>query len=354
MFWYKIKYHNGRIGYQLASSESSLVYGLVQQGTWRFSITPWKPQTLDYKSLHTFFTELQSALQSGLQLNQALSHLALSPAKSNLSIICKAVLSQLEQGISFNVALSTLVQTSASPYCQLLNTQGTREDCNKSLSLSIDQLNALLEWSKRLLKTLIYPFSIIQIALLILIANKAMQAKSADNLVVYLLDDGILYLLCSALQLLVIRSLYLGNACYWLERYSQAFRLTKLFSLLHTTHQSGVPLQQAIKSMPEYFQHHHIKKEIFSVYYTLRLGKKYAGSFPDHWFPKESAIALHSAEQDGDIERALTIATLEHEKRWQSTISLLEKFIPALCLLVAGGIVASALVALYAPLMNMP
>lgn len=352
MPWYKIKHHNGRVDYRQAPSENSLVYGLMQQGLWRLSVIQWAPKKLDYKSLHTFFTELQSALQSGLQLNQALSHLALSPTKNNLSIMCKAILSQLEQGTTFNDALSTLTKPAASPYCQLLNTQGTREDCNKSLSLSIFQLNALLEWSQKLLKTLIYPFSIIQIALIILITNKALQTKSADNLFLSLLDEITVYLLCSTIQLFTVRSLYLGNACYWLERYSQAFRLTKLFSLLSTTRQSGLPLQEAIKGMPEYFQHPCIKAEILGVYYTLRLGKNYAESFPVHWFPKESAIALHSAGQDGDIERALNMATREHEKRWQSTISLLEKLIPALCLFIAGGVVASALVTLYAPLMN--
>lgn len=354
MPWYKVKVKNTDVNYRYALSESALLFDLIKNGDWQISISEWKPKKLDYKSLLIFYEEVQSALQSGLQLNQSISHLASSSTHPTIATVSKALLGELERGALFNDTLSELTNQSTSPYCQLLNSQGTREDCEQSLRVSIEQLNTLLNWSQRLLKAMAYPFSIIQIALIIMIANKAFQSAGMTTNFFSLISDIGIYLLCSLTQLLIIHSLYNGNACHWLEKCSDNFRLTKLFSLLSTTRKTGLTLQDALKSMPEYFKHTQIKQDILKIYYTLRLGQSYATSFPTKWFPNESAIALHSAEQDGDIERALTMAAKEHEKRWQKSVSLLEKMIPACCLFVAGGFVASALVSLYAPLLEMP
>ena len=352
MPWYRVKHENGKIDYQHSSSENELIFDYIKNKNWQVSITQWNPKKLDYKGLLTFYEEIQSALSSGLQLNQAISHLAISTNHERVAAINKAILSELEKGELFNDALLKLTNPEAAPYCQLINSQGTREDCEQSLAISINQLNTLLSWSQRLLKALAYPFSIIQIALIIMIGNRFFQpSPTTDNFIEWL-EDLIVYVLCSVIQLLVIHSLYKGNACYWLERYSTTFRLTKLFSLLSSSRKTGITLQNALKSMPEYFTYKPITLEILKVYYTLRLGESYEKSFPSHWFPDESSIALYSSGQDGDIERALLLATREHEKRWQKNVSLLEKLIPAFCLFIAGGFVASTLVTLYAPLLE--
>ncbi|WP_111639832.1 type II secretion system F family protein [Marinomonas shanghaiensis] len=352
MPWYKVKHTNGKIDYCYELSECEVAFDFIRRRTWQISIEEWKPKKLDYQSLKTFYEELQNALHSGLQLNQAISHFARSSSHTILSTNCQALLNELENGRLFNDTLSKLTKPAAAPYCQLLNTQGSREDCEKSLSISIRQLTSLLDWSHRLLKAIVYPFCIIQIALIILIANHAMQSPNVEHYYVRIVSDIAIYVVCSIAQLTVINSLNKGHACTWLEKYSQNFRLTKLFSLLNSARQTGVTLQEALKHMPNYFQHAETKVQIYQVYYTLHLGKNYASSFPSTWFPHESTIALHSATKDGNIERALILATNEHEKRWQKNITLLEKLIPAVCLLIAGGFVTSTLIALYKPLLE--
>ncbi|MFT2098749.1 type II secretion system F family protein [Marinomonas sp. 2405UD66-6] len=354
MPWYSLKDQHNKEEYLYSPSENELVFSQIKNRKWHVSVKEWKPKKLDYKALLIFYEEIQSALHSGLQLNQAISHLAQSSTHAKIANISKALYGELSKGALFNESLSKLTLPAAAPYCQLINSQGTREDCEESLAVSILQLKTLLGWSQRLLKSIAYPFSIIQVALIILIINNALQTKSPTEQIFTLASDLMLYVFCSGLQLLIIQSLYKGNAMYWLERFSGDFRLTKLFSLLSTTRKTGLSLQDALKSMPEYFKYEPIRMEILTVFYKLRLGQNYTSSFPAHWFPKESAIALHSAEQDGDIERALTLASAAHEKHWQKSVSLLEKIIPALCLFVAGGFVASALVALYTPLLEAP
>ena len=353
MPWYKIQHQEGKIDFRYAQSENNVLNSYINRGVWQISITEWNPKKLDYKSLQTFYVEIESALQSGLQLNQAISHFALSSSQPMIANTCKAILSELENGTLFNDALSQLAKPSAAPYCQLLNSQGSREDCEKSLSMSIKQLKTLLDSSQKLLKAITYPFCIIQISLLILIANQVMQRSATGNYIFELISILGTYFFCSLTQYFIIRSLHQGQACYWLEKYSSTFRLTKLFSLLSTSRKAGKTLQQALINMPEYFHQLQIREEIYQVYYTLRLGKSYAKSFPNHWFPNESAIALHSAEQDGDLERALILAENEHAKRWQKNIAWLEKIIPAICLFIAGGFVTSALITLYEPIFEM-
>ena len=352
MPWFKIKHHNGKTEYQFHLSENELVFRYLEKQQWYFDVNVWSPKKLDYKSLLTFYQEIQSGLQSGLQLNQAIAHLSMSSTHNNISNINAALLSELEKGVTFNEALIKLTTPSASPYCHLVNAKGSREDCEQSLVVSIKQLETLLNWSKRLLKTLYYPFSIIQIALIILIANQFLQSASATETYIETLKGFGMYLSCTLMQLFIMYQLYKGNACNWLEKRSRAFRLTKLFSLLSSARKTGKTFQQSLKSMPDYFHYKPIQIEILEVYYKLQLGSSYEDSFPKHWFPKESSIALYSSGRNGDIERALLLASNEHEKHWLKHVSLLEKIIPAVCLFVAGGFVASALVALYAPLLE--
>ncbi|NVK75610.1 MAG: type II secretion system F family protein [Oceanospirillaceae bacterium] len=354
MTWYEVKHLNGKVDYSYGDSEKQVLFDYISHGEWELRIREWRPKKLDYKSLRTFYTELHNALNSGLQLSEAISHLAMSSTNSIISDVCKALLGELNKGIDLNEALEKLTTSSAAPYCQLINSKGTREDCEKSLSVSIDQLKALLDWSQRLLKAIVYPFCVIQIALIILIVNHALQQQGKESFLFTLSKDIAIYLLCSLLQLASIRSLYLGQACYWLEKLSRSFRLTKLFTLLSTSRQTGLSLQQALLRMPDYFQYQPIKQEIYQAYYCLRLGQHYSSSFPSHWFPKASAIAMHSAEQGGNIERALLLAATEHQKQWHKHISFLEKLIPALCLFIAGSVVASALVSIYLPLLEVP
>jgi len=59
------------------------------------------------------------------------------------------------------------------------------------------------------------------------------------------------------------------------------------------------------------------------------------------WFPNQSAISLHSAEQDSaNIEQsAYSCQKCEHEKHWQKIFPYLKKLIPAVVsILIAGWV----------------
>ena len=98
------------------------------------------------------------------------------------------------------------------------------------------------------------------------------------------------------------------------------------------------------------------RRPIEAVWYTGRMmGETVAQTIcgnrleykPGHWFNSAKFM---------DIEYQtygwVWAQPKEHEKRWQKSVSLLEKLIPAFCLFIAGGFVTSTLVSLYAPLLE--
>ncbi|KZN13247.1 type II secretion system F family protein [Marinomonas sp. TW1] len=353
MTWFKVMLQDKHEEVYQADSEAELVLTLIPHGKWPIDIEEWQPTYLNYASLLTFYKEIDSALQSGLQLTEAIEHLALASRTDTLTAINKALLSELNKGKSFNLTLSSLCLNIAVPYCQLINAKGSREDCQQSLTASILQLTSLLDWSNRIFKAILYPFCIIQIALVMSFVNQFWQLESDQNIIA-MLPMSFVYAVTSLGQFYTLLSLHNGRACFWLEKISATFRLTKIFSLLSTARKTGTTLQQTLQQMHLYLNHSATIDETLFAYYQLKLGRNYAESFPNHWFPDEAAIALYSAEQDGDLDRALFIAAKKHEQDWQKKIHFLEKLIPALCLLIAGSFVASALVSIYAPLLNLP
>lgn len=352
MPWFRVKQAAQPVEYRFSHQPQSLIFEYLAQGHWHITVQPWQPSLLHYKSLLGFYNELYSALQSGLQLKEAFQHLATANQQRKLNQINQAILAELSRGVSLNLTLSRLCHPQTQAFCQLINEHGAREDCLASLQLSINQLTALLAWSNRLLKALAYPCCIIQIALLMSLGNQFLLSANPDD---QLANYGLVtqYLLMSLFQGLLISALLNGHACTYLEKYNHHFRLTKLFIIINTLRKSGVPFQQALQKMPNYFVHNGLKMDITLAYYSLKLGHNYPASFPDEWFPEQAKLALHSASKDGNIERALTLASQIHEQHWQRSIALFEKAIPLACLIIAAIFVANTLLSLYGPMLTM-
>ncbi|SBS34553.1 type IV pilin biogenesis protein [Marinomonas spartinae] len=354
MPWYKIQSQKDHKQYHFFDSEKDLQLFLINQGTWRVKWSVWHPKKFNYKRLLGFYQELQSALQSGFQINQAIDNLSQISSDSHLSKNSQAILEEMKKGTDFNRIISNLSTTHAQAYCKLIRPEGSREDLEQSLSVSILQLETLLNWSNRLLKSIAYPFCIIQISLIMKILHTFFLTKATSHHLLDILLDISLYSITTLIQGYVAISLANGNASNLFERLNPHFRLAKLFALLETTRKTGSPLQQALYSMPRYFEHSGIKHDILMVYYKLKLGQDYQQSFPIYWFPNEARVALHSTSQGGSIERALKLAKLQHTKKWSKAVSLYEKLIPALCLIIAGSFVTSSLLSLYRPLLEIP
>ncbi|MGR0279861.1 type II secretion system F family protein [Marinomonas dokdonensis] len=353
MPWFKIYTTKNQHEFRFHENPDTLLYDYLALGLWQIKITCWNPKPFHYKGLLFFYRELHSALLSGLQLKDAFEHLTRSNTNQNFCDINQAILNELDRGNSLNSILNRLSHKQTQAFCQLINEHGSREDCIASLELSISQLDALLSWSKRLIKALMYPSCIIQIAFLMMMANQLLLSTESPDSNMDLVIILTQYILITSVQVLLFRALITGHACTYVEKYNEHFRLTKLFIIINTLRKSGYAFQQALQQMPNYFVHKGLQAEILKTYYALKLGKSYVESFPKNWFPQQAELALHSAAKDGNIERALTLAASQHEKRWQRNINIFEKTLPVICLLIAGGFVAKTLLVLYSPMFNL-
>ncbi|MFI8620556.1 type II secretion system F family protein [Marinomonas sp. NPDC078689] len=347
MPWFSVKF-DGTTYYRYAVSERRLLLHYVSLGQWNIDCRRYTPRHFNYKTLLLFFTEINSALQNGLQLNEAIHSLSESSSNPILNKNCLAICHELHTGEAFNTILSRLSNQRCQPYCQLIVSDGSREDCEQSIKTSIEQLTSLLAWSAKLLKGITYPFFIMQVALAINLLHSLFASTDAPS---NLLLNTSMYFITSFVQAIIVINFINGNASNWFETFNASFRLTKLLALLNASRKTGKPLQQALYKMPLHFNHATLKEEILFTYYSLQLGNSYQTSFPTSWFPKESALALDAASQNGDIDRALTLAAQEHERQCQQVIYWFEKIVPACCLFIAAGFVVSALLSIYQPLL---
>ncbi|GAB3475289.1 type II secretion system F family protein [Marinomonas epiphytica] len=352
MQWYQVT-NNKQHEYVYCQNERTLTTTLANQKILPTSYKKCTLPRLSYRLLLSLYEEIYSAMGSGLQLNEAILHLADACPNKKLALICRAISCELSRGEDFNQALTTLATINTQPFCQLISQSGTRETYLKSLSCTIDQLTDLIGWSQNLLKSLTYPFCIIQIAWLLSLLNDAFFSNSPLAMQETLIKVAS-YILISLIQAYVMINIHKGEACHWLEAYSREFRLAKLFILMTSHKKMGQTLQSTLESMPSYFQHRQIRQEVMLAYYKLRLGHDYTLSFSQDWFPGHASIALETASKDGNIDRALFLALQEHQKKWQQQLQLIEKLLPVICLIIASIFVIRVLLSLYQPLMDMP
>ncbi|MCZ2720471.1 type II secretion system F family protein [Marinomonas sp. 15G1-11] len=138
----------------------------------------------------------------------------------------------------------------------------------------------------------------------------------------------------------------------FLEQFFSSLRLYNFFELLLASIDSGESLQNSIKKIAMSSSHHLNKKQLYILYYKIRLGFDYSDSFPQNWFLKESRLALVNSNKNGSIDRALSMASELQKQRWTKTLNTLNNIIPVASLLIAGLFVAQLLISIYAPLME--
>ena len=350
MNWYSIANMDEPLSIRQHPSLEAAYLEAYKQQKWHIKIQPIRLTLLTDKGLLGLIQELQQGIKMGLTLMEVLSHLSSAPSNTS-RMVCLALLSELAQGHDFNKILKSLCHKRVHSYCDLFVQNSTPEQLLHSLTLLNIQLHELQQWSKQLPHSMLYPFFVIQLSLIIWLANHFFQIDRI-GLEQYGINLGI-YLLVTVSQGLLLLVSKNGTAAIIIETFSESFRLNKLFCLLNASLSTGLTLQASLQALPYNFNHKKTQQALQTVYYNLRLGHNYSSSFPEPWFPAEAKTALTSSSKTGDIERALTIAANIHALKWKKTLAKTEKIIPALSLSIAGYFVAQALISIYQPLLEM-
>lgn len=347
MPWLSIESNGVRMVRFYPSIESAYLDQFSQK-KWSIKIKRVRLKRLNSKHLASFLSELQKGLEAGLKLQEVLTYLSQNHKMSNVALISQAINDEISVGTPFNVCFKTLVEPSLHGYCDLFIQNSTSEQLLENLTILNEQITQLRSWVKRLQKSLIYPYFVIQLSLIIWLASLILNAQEADQLHTNLS----IYFSITGLQLVIFYLLESSFIINFTEKYYRAFRLNKLFSLLKASLSTGIHLQNALTLLPKNFSNSALKDELLLTYYHLRLGDSYLVSFPTYWFPKESLLALEASCHSGDIIRAIDSATRIHHARWQTSLALIERSCPIIGLMIAGIFVSKTLLSIYLPLIN--
>ncbi|TBR38149.1 hypothetical protein CBF23_012960 [Marinomonas agarivorans] len=315
-----------------------------------YEIVPTKIPRLKAKDLSLLLLELTKGLEAGLKLHQVLSHLQQDSSHKKIRLTSLALGAALLQGTPFNHAFKAIVHQQLHLYCDLFVENITPEQLRHNLTHMHQQVTELNGWQVSLIKSVIYPAFIIQMAMLMWLVNGQMQTEVST----FSWQPTMYYIGVSLLELAGIYVLRSHLSIQLIETFSKSFRLHKLFSLLTASTRVGNPLQTSFTILPFHFSNQVIRRDLLVVYYKLRLGNHYMDSFPASWFPKESRLALDASIHTGDINRALTKASYLHEKQWQQQLNIAEKIAPIVALFVAGVFVSQTLIEIYRPLLELP
>jgi protein transport protein HofC/type IV pilus assembly protein PilC len=347
MPWYEISCDSGK-KIRCYSSIESAYLDHFSQNIWSVRIKEIRLKPLNSKQLERFLLEILKGLEAGLKLQDVLTYISHHESKSNMALIAKAIKDEISMGEDFNTCFKQLVETSLQGYCDLFIQKSTAEQLFNHLSILYEQISQLRRWVIRLQKSLIYPFFVIQLSLIVWLTSQEFNQTTRIDIQ----DNALIYLVISLAQLLILYLCQSSLILALVETYFCAFRLNKLFNLLNASLKAGNHLQGALILLPTNFNHKQIKQELLLVYYHLRLGDTYLTSFPTYWFPRESLLALKASCQSGDIVRAIDTASHIHKQRWQKKLKLIETLCPLLGLFIAGIFVSKTLMGIYLPLLN--
>ncbi|KJZ12888.1 hypothetical protein TW85_14125 [Marinomonas sp. S3726] len=347
MPWLSIE-NNGVKSIRFYPSLESAYLDHFNQKKWSIKIKEIKIKPLDSKQLISFLSELLKGLEAGLKLQEVLTYLSHNHKKTKVSLVAHAINDEISMGVPFNTCFKALVEVSLHGYCDLFIQNSTSEQLIQNLSLLHEQIAQLRSWIKRLQKSLIYPYFVIQLSLIIWLASSFLNAVE----LISLLPSISLYVSITCTQFIVFLLFQSSLMINLTENYYQAFRLNKLFSLLKASLSTGNHLQNALTLLPKNFSNPKLKDELLLTYYHLRLGDSYLESFPTYWFPKESLLALEASCHSGDIIRAIESATHIHHQRWQASLAIVEKLCPIIGLIIAAIFVSKTLTSIYLPLIN--
>lgn len=348
MPWYWIKQADSQTLRHYATLDAAYLEHF-KHALWSVEITEVKVKLLNSKQLEKFLLEILKGLEAGLKFQDVLLYISQHEKKGSLALSAQALHDEMKMGAQFNTYFKQLIDPSLRGYCDLFIKNSTTEQLTHHLSLLYEQISQLRNWIIRLQKSLIYPFFVIQLSLIIWLLSQFFGNQSVqipeENLITYLIVS-----LC---QLLIVYLCQSSLMIALIELAFSSFRFNKLFSLLNASIKAGNHLQDALTILPKNFQHKHIKAELLLVYYHLRLGDSYLESFPTNWFPKESLLALKASCHTGDILRAIESAAHIHQNRWHKALNIVEKVCPFLGLFIAGGFVSKTLISIYLPLLNL-
>lgn len=379
-------------GIILTSSQETLKEELFEQNIallsshekkawWRFKSTRIKePELL------SFFEQLATLVEHGVQLSSALETLESTTQQSTLLPLISSLKTSLNQGHSLSNAFSSQKIIPA-PYLHLIQVGEKTGQLGQSLRSITNNLQQQLTLKQAIkaaarmpLFTLAFALTVVLVIFVVIIPQFATLFSSFEKPLPLLTQrilsissfitstTGLLILLISTAIASILHKYSTQTAQYkkakelltsnlpliaTITRNRDALLLLNLSGSLL---QAGIPLQKTLKLIQEITQTKSLKQSLSAVEQDIANGHSLYASLKahlPHLFDPETLALINVGEQTGDLASMLNKSAALLHKKLSINLSLLTTFVQPLLLIATGIIIVLLMVSIYLPIFYM-
>lgn len=158
-----------------------------------------------------YYTQQGHSLQSAL-LKQQTHRLSINAQRAMRIIAC-----QLAQGVAIRQALALVVPPKAAALVALIPDNSTEESKIAALEITRQSMQQQMSLSQQLLKSLTYPYTVVQSAFILVLVNALLTKGSITWL-------ALIWCLLTILQIYLYRWIKAGSAYALIAHYCKSFR----------------------------------------------------------------------------------------------------------------------------------
>jgi type IV pilus assembly protein PilC len=389
---YKVRDRAGKIvsGTLIADNEALVLQRLREEG-----LTPLEvgkqgrglnieltAKKVKLKELAVFSRQFATMVNSGLPILRALSILADQSSNKELARVLGEVRLDVEQGASLSTAMAKHPKVFNDLYISMVRSGETGGSLDDVLMRLADLIENEVKLRGKIKSAMTYPIAVVCLVVLIMTAMLLFivpQFKSIFDQLGGSLPLPTRVLLAASdafkkLWYLVIAGIFAGR--FFFKRWKrtpagrEAIDRTKLRvpvfgSLFHKTAlsrfsstlamlmHSGVPILQALDIVSDTVNNKIISKAVIDVQSSVRDGESMAKPLARHRvFPPMVVQMLAVGEETGQVDVMLEKVATFYDQEVEAAVDALTSLIEPLLIAVIGGMVGSAVVALYMPMFN--
>lgn len=354
------------------------------QQNWQFSTQPKQTELCD------LLTQLATLLQSALPLKEALQVLLQNTTNIQLNQWLRTLLTQLESGVAFSVALTSLGSYLNYQELQLIKVGEMTGRLAQVCQQIAQYRQQSLVLQRKVQKIMLYPSMIVGISLLLTLVlllfivpefasmyqNQTLPVFTAllFNLSEGLTDYGFLLLILTIFIGFSVRHYSKHSKQFQqqkerflsifplLKRIRQQHRLIRFCTNLHLMLVSGIPLHQALQSfLPQ--QHFGSKRELQDdpilsnevrwILQEISQGYAFSEAVSSSLFPYDAQQMLQIGEKSGRFVVMLQNIAEVYQKKLEHQLDLLSQLIEPFLMLIIGGLIGLIMLGMYLPIFNM-
>ncbi|GAB7079114.1 type II secretion system F family protein [Megalodesulfovibrio paquesii] len=331
------------------------------------------PKTADVALL---FRQLSVMLEAGVSLVRALSVLGEQSRKKPMQAMLRRINHRVEDGVPFSEALAAEKKTFAGPTVRMIEAAELSGELDLIMNRVSDQMEARLEFKRKLVTTMIYPSMVIIMAVLAIIVMAVVvvpkfapmlkggkKLPAATKLVMDIsawtqthTTELAVAAVAIPVLILVLRRLpgmgYLVDCLVFhvpvFKHIVQCGVVVNLCRTLGTLYSSGVPLVESLRTVRGTITNQAAAKVLDTMIERVLDGERMSQALLENRriIPSVAGEMVAMGEESGEMEKVLGLTANIYDQMLDISVKRLNALVEPLLIVVLGGIVGFVMFAL--------